>query len=169
MTDSTIAGRQPAAPAFDVSLLRPAVLFAPFVVFTAHTLEEFPQFATWVSEHFAPMSTENFALVHIPLILIVLACSWRALSPTAAIGWVVMVVAFQWQFAVNAVFHLAAAAWFGDYSPGMVTAATVALPVTVVVLAWVRRHRLLDAAQLGAALAIGTGVAAAAIGVLFLG
>ncbi|MGW5388486.1 hypothetical protein [Nocardia sp. NPDC003963] len=80
-----------------------------------------------------------------------------------------MAVAFQWQFAVNAVFHLASAAWFGDYSPGMVTAAAVALSTTGAVLVWIRRHQLLNTAQLGAAIAIGTAVAAAAIGVPFLG
>ncbi len=51
----------------------------------------------------------------------------------------------------------------------MVTAATVALPVTVFVFAWVRRDQVLSARQLAVAVAIGTAVAAAAIGVLFIG
>jgi hypothetical protein len=152
----------------NAALVRPVVLLAPWVVFVVHTLEEMPQFAAWVSEHFAPMTTEKFAVGHLPLILIVLLCSWRASRPDAPTGWVVMTVAFQWQFAVNAVFHLGTAAWFADYSPGMVTAATVALPVTVWVFAWVRRERLLSGTQQVAAIAIGTAVAAAAIGVLFL-
>jgi hypothetical protein len=141
----------------------------PFAVFIVHTLEEMPTFATWVSTHFAPLTTETFAVSHIPLILLVLLCSWRATRPNAATGWVVLAVAFQWQFAVNAVFHLGTAAWFGDYSPGMVTAATVALPATLMVFTWQRRERLLTGAQLAAAVGIGTAVAAAAIGVLFLG
>ncbi|WP_435592672.1 HXXEE domain-containing protein [Nocardia sp. bgisy118] len=145
------------------------LFFAPFAVFVVHTLEELPGFAAWASQHFAPMSTEKFALSHIPLILLVLWCSWRAARPEAAAGWVIVAVAFQWQFAVNSAFHLGGAAWFGDYSPGMVTAATVALPVTVFVFAWVRRDQMLSARQLAAAVAIGTAVAAAAIGVLFIG
>ncbi|WP_157229148.1 hypothetical protein [Nocardia brevicatena] len=72
------------------------------------------------------------------------------------------------RFAVNAAVHLGSAAWFGDYSPGMVTAATVALPVTALVFTWIRHHRLLTGAQLAATIAIGTGVAAA-IGVLSFG
>lgn len=93
-------------------------------MFVVHTLEEMPGFAAWVSTYFAPLTTETFAVSHIPLILLVLACSWRAARPNAATGWVVMAVVFQWQFAVNAVFHLGTAAWFGDYSPGMVLLVT---------------------------------------------
>ncbi|WP_157224252.1 HXXEE domain-containing protein [Nocardia paucivorans] len=103
------------------------------------------------------MTTEKFAVSHIPLILIVLLRSWRASPPDAHTGRMVMTVAFQWQFAVNAIFHLGTAAWFGDYSPDMVTAATVALPVTVWGFARVRRKRLLTGTQ-----------QVAAIGVLFL-
>ncbi|MGW5388485.1 hypothetical protein [Nocardia sp. NPDC003963] len=62
-------------PAIDTSQLRPLVLLTPFSVFIAHTLEELPQFAAWVSEYFAPLTTEKFAVGHIPLILIVLLCS----------------------------------------------------------------------------------------------
>ncbi|WP_194814193.1 HXXEE domain-containing protein [Nocardia sp. XZ_19_385] len=145
------------------------LFYVPFVVFIVHTLEEMPGFAAWVSEHFAHLTTEKFAVSHIPLILLVLLCSWRAARPDAAVGWVIMAVAFQWQFAVNAVFHLSTAAWFGDYSPGMVTAATVALPATAFVLGWVLRNRMLTRTQLLLALAIGTAIAAMAISVLFLG
>ncbi|MEU4710840.1 HXXEE domain-containing protein [Nocardia salmonicida] len=104
-----------------------------------------------------------------PLILLVLLCSWQATRPRVASGWVVMAVALQWQFAVNAIFHLGAAAWFGDYSPGMVTAATVALPATLLMLTWVCRESVLTASQLAAAIAIGSGIAAVAISVLFIG
>ncbi|MFF3226004.1 HXXEE domain-containing protein [Nocardia suismassiliense] len=156
-------------PRRDLALIGPLMLWVPFAVFIVHTLEEMPGFATWVSTHFAPLTTETFAVSHIPLILLVLLCSWRATRPNATTGWVVMAVAFQWQFALNAVFHLGTAAWFGDYSPGMVTAATVALPATLLVFTWQRRERLLTGAQLTAAVGIGTAVAAAAIGVLFLG
>ncbi|MBF6331410.1 HXXEE domain-containing protein [Nocardia transvalensis] len=169
MVVSSATARPPSGAAFDARVVRPLMLVAPFVVFVVHTLEEMPGFASWVSAHFAPLTTEKFAVSHIPLILLVLLCSWRALRPDARTGWVIMAVAFQWQFAVNAVFHLGSAAWFGDYSPGMVTAATVALPVTLAVFTWVRRERILTGPQVITALAIGTAVAAAAIGVLFLG
>ncbi|MFD4407825.1 HXXEE domain-containing protein [Nocardia sp. NPDC058499] len=155
--------------AMEPAVVGPLMLWAPFGVFVIHTLKEMPGFPGWVSEHFAPLTTATFAISHIPLMLLVLLCSWRATQPDAAIGWTVLAIAFQWQFAVNAVFHLGTAAWFGDYSPGMVTAATVALPATVMVFAWQRRERLLTTAQVATALGIGTIVAAAAIGVLFLG
>jgi hypothetical protein len=165
----TLETRPDTAVALDLSKFRPLMLWAPFVVFVVHTLEEIPGFAAWTSLHFAPLTTEAFALSHIPLILLVLLCSWQATRPRAASGWVVIAVALQWQFAVNAIFHLGAAAWFGDYSPGMVTAATVALPATLMLLTWVRRESVLTATQLAAAIAIGSAIAAAAISVLFLG
>ncbi|MGW5746983.1 HXXEE domain-containing protein [Amycolatopsis sp. NPDC003861] len=107
-------------------------------MFIVHTLEELPGFAMWVSAHFAHLTTEKFAVTHIPLILLVLLTSWRASRPTAATGWIVLATAFQWQFAANAAVHLAAAIRFGEYSPGMVT---VALSVTATYLAWLRRRQ----------------------------
>ncbi|WP_330230999.1 HXXEE domain-containing protein [Nocardia sp. NBC_00508] len=169
MTDTLATVRPRPGLPLEPAVVRALMLWVPFAVFVVHTLEEMPGFAVWVSTHFAPLTTETFAVSHIPLILLVLWCSRRAARPNAATGWVVMAVAFQWQFAVNAVFHLGTAAWFGDYSPGMVTAATVALPATLMMFLWGRRERLLTGLQLAAALAIGTTVAAAAIGVLFLG
>ncbi|GAB4586091.1 HXXEE domain-containing protein [Nocardia sp. IFM 10818] len=168
MADTLPAGTQ-RDPTPDPALIGSLMLWTPFAVFIVHTLEELPGFEAWVSTHFAPLTTATFAVSHIPLILLVLLCSWRATRPNAVIGWVVLALALQWQFAVNAVFHLATAAWFGDYSPGMVTAATVALPATLLVFTWQRREGLLTGAQLTAAVGIGTAVAAAAIGVLFLG
>lgn len=168
MSDSTVASSGGLAD--PLAAMRMSVLFfVPFVVFVVHTLEELPQFAAWVSEHFAPLTTEKFAVSHIPLILVVLLCSWQAARPHARVGWVIMAVAFQWQFAVNAIFHLGTAAWFGDYSPGMVTAATVALPATVFFFAWLRRERILAANQVATAVAVGTVIAGAAVGVLFTG
>ncbi|WP_102143119.1 HXXEE domain-containing protein [Mycobacterium hubeiense] len=168
MSDSTVATSGEHADPL-AAMKMSVLLFVPFVVFVLHTLEELPQFAAWVSKHFSPLTTDKFAVTHIPLILVVLLCSWQAARPHARVGWVIMVVAFQWQFAVNAVFHLGAAAWFGDYSPGMVTAATVSLPATVFFFAWLRRERILTANQVATAVAVGTAIAAAAIGVLFTG
>jgi len=40
-------------------------------------------------------------------------------------------MAFQWQFFVNAFFHLATWVMFAEYSPGAVTGAVVAIPATL--------------------------------------
>ncbi|MDF1598984.1 HXXEE domain-containing protein [Mesorhizobium sp. YIM 152430] len=62
-----------------------------------------------------------------PLFLLVLVCAWRA----GAAQWVVLTMAFQWQFFVNAFFHLATWVMFAEYSPGAVTGAVVAIPATL--------------------------------------
>ena len=139
----------------------------PFGVYVLHTLEELPGFAGWATRHFGPETTSMFAGYHIPLIWLVLACSWQAMR-TGRTGWVVVTTAFQWQFAVNAVFHLTTWIALGDYSPGVVTAATVSLPATVYYLTWLRRHHRLSPRQLVSAITLGTLIAAAAIGFLFL-
>lgn len=144
------------------------LFFAPFLVFVIHTVEEIPDFAAWVSTHFAPLSTYKFTTTHIPLMLLVLLASWKAARPNASTSWVVLAVAFQWQFAVNALFHLGTTIGFGDYSPGLVTASVVALPVTTAFFVKIIRERVLSRRRLLAAIGIGTAVAAAAIGVLFL-
>jgi hypothetical protein len=139
----------------------------PFGVYILHTLEELPGFAAWATRHFGPESTGTFAAYHIPLILLVLACSWQA-ARTGRGAWVVAATAFQWQFAVNALFHLSTWVALGDYSPGAVTAATVSLPATAYYLTWLRRHNRASIRQIALAIPLGTLIAAAAIGFLFL-
>lgn len=144
------------------------VFWLPSATFILHTLEELPDFPDWVSAHFAAMGVLEFAVLHIPLIGLVLWTSFRAQDPTSSSGWRFMAYAFQWQFAFNAVFHLGAAAVFGDYSPGMVTAATVALPATVFLTIFNRRQGILPPRQALAATGVGAAIAAAAVSVLFI-
>ena len=140
----------------------------PFAVYVLHTLDELPGFADWAARHFGPETTGTFAAYHVPLILVVLLCSWRALVAGRHGGWVVMATAFQWQFACNALFHLTTWIAFAEYSPGGVTAAVVSLPATAYYLTWIRRQARATTAEISIALAIGTLIAAAAIGFLFL-
>lgn len=143
-------------------------LLLPYVVFVVHTVEELPEFAAWASRHFAHKSTELFATVHIPLILLVLAVGWRAARPGTHRWATIATAAFAWQFGVNAVFHLGCAVAFAEYSPGMVTGAVVSIPAAAYVLGRIRRDRLMSGRDLVIALVLGTAVAAAAIGVLFV-
>ena len=66
------------------------------------------------------------------------------------------------QSLVNALFHLAAWIAPGDYAPG----ALVSVPATGYFFAWVRRQARATAAELILAVAVGTVVAAVAIGFL---
>jgi hypothetical protein len=138
----------------------------PFGVYVVHTLEELPGFAAWATHHFGPETTGTFAAYHIPLIWLVLACSWQA-ARTGRTAWIVATTAFQWQFAVNALFHLTTWIALRDYSPGAVTAATISLPATAYYLAWLRRYRI-TTRQLALTITLGTLIAAAAISFLFL-
>jgi hypothetical protein len=145
-----------------------AVYWLPSLTFILHTLEELPDFPTWVSAHFRAMGVLEFAALHIPLILFVIWTSWGAQDPARSSGWRFTAYALQWQFAFNALFHLGAAALFQDYSPGMVTAATVAIPATVFMTLHNRRHGLLPPRRVLAATGVGAAIAAAAIGFLFI-
>ncbi len=140
----------------------------PFGVYVLHTLEELPGFAAWATRHFGPETTGMFAAYHIPLVLLVLATSWRAVRQGRHGVWVVLATAFQWQFAMNALFHLGAWVALGEYSPGAVTASVVSLPATAVYLAWIRREGRADTREIALALLLGTLIAAAAVGFLFL-
>ncbi|MGW0198065.1 HXXEE domain-containing protein [Nonomuraea sp. NPDC003201] len=140
----------------------------PFGVYVLHTVEELPGFAAWATRHFGPETTSMFAAYHIPLMLLVLVCSWLAMRQGRHGGWVVLATAFQWQFAVNALFHMGTWAVLGEYSPGAVTAAVVSVPATVCYLAWIRREKRASSREIAMALVLGTVIAAAAIGFLFL-
>ncbi|MEU6711290.1 HXXEE domain-containing protein [Nonomuraea sp. NPDC046802] len=140
----------------------------PFTVYVLHTIEEMQGFAAWATRHFGPETTSMFAGYHIPLMLLVLLCSWRAVHQAQHGAWVVLATAFQWQFGVNALFHLSTWAIYGEYSPGAVTAAVVSIPATVAYLAWIRREERITTRELVIAIIVGTLIAAGAIGFLFL-
>jgi hypothetical protein len=56
----------------------------------------------------------------------------------------------------------------GEYSPGAVTAAVVSLPATAYYLTWIRRQARATTREVSVAVALGTLIAAAATGFLFL-
>ncbi len=96
--------------------------------------------------------------------LLVFAASYRAVERERRGGWVILAAAAGVQFGLNSVFHLAAAAYFGEYSPAMLTAACLGLPGSVVFLRWVHQQRRLTGRELAAASALGVAIVAAAIG-----
>jgi len=144
------------------------IFWLPSIVFIVHTLEELPSFATWASLHFGPLTAEKFAVSHIPMILLVLFASYKASIVGNHGRWVVLATAFQWQFGVNAIFHLGTFGFFRDYSPGMVTAACVLLPSTGYFMTRVWREKRLTGVELIVAIVVGTVIGIAAVGVLFL-
>ena len=144
------------------------LFWLPSLYFILHTLEELPGFAAWVSRHFGAMSTESFVFSHIPLILLLMLACYKASSGKNSRLWLRFVLAAQLQFALNALFHLGTAALFLEYSPGMLTAACLALPLTVVLLRQMRQAMKLSNQEVLAALGAGALIALIAIGVLFL-
>ncbi|HEY8875743.1 MAG TPA: HXXEE domain-containing protein [Desulfosporosinus sp.] len=144
------------------------IFWLPYVVFIIHSLEELPGFPRWASRYFNPITTNKFAFSHIPLILLVLLASYKASTIGYHGGWVVLVTACAWQFGVNALFHLATTVIFREYSPGMVTAATVSLPASIYFMMTVWNENRLTGMEMVQAIFWGTIIATAAIGVLFL-
>lgn len=97
-----------------------------------HWLEEVPGFAAWASAHFAPMSSAWFILSHVPLFAfagVVTARASRPDPPRVAV-WGAWVLASA--LGANAIFHMGATLAFGEYSPGLVTAVLLYVPLTVV-------------------------------------
>ncbi len=144
------------------------IFWIPYIVFIIHTIEELPGFSSWVSRRFGSMSTLKFATSHIPLVLLVLLTSYKASSVGYHGGWVILSTAFAWQFGVNALFHLTTSILYREYSPGMLTAATVSLPAAIYVIIKVWNENRLTGVELAQAIFWGTIIAVAAIGILFL-
>ena len=151
-----------------VLLLPTQIFWLPSFYFILHTIEELPNFATWVSRHFGAMSNNSFAFVHIPLILLVMLTSYKATSSERSRGWVVFATAVQVQFAINALVHIVTTVLFLEYSPGLVTATCLALPMTAGYIAYIRQEQGLTNRELAIAFIFGMVMALLAIGVLFL-
>jgi hypothetical protein len=144
------------------------IFLLPGLYFVMHTVEELPSFAQWVSRHFGTMSTDVFAFIHIPLILIILLAAYKAFTIGHHGGWVILATAAQWQFGLNAVFHLVTAVIFREYSPGMVTAVCLSFPFTVYFMRRIWQEQRITRAELATAIVVGTVMAVVAIGFLFL-
>lgn len=145
-----------------------ALFIIPGIYYILHTLEELPYFAPWVSRHFADLSPLTFALFEIPAILFVLLVSYKAFVKQRHGVWVILAVAAQVQFALNALFHLSTAFLFNEYSPGMVTGAVLGLPLTIFFMDRVWQEKRLNHKELSIAILLGATFAAAAISLLFI-
>ncbi|MEW5687687.1 MAG: HXXEE domain-containing protein [Pseudomonadota bacterium] len=157
-TPKSVEMRSPAA----------ALFWLPSVTFFLHFLEELPGFAAWATLRFAPNTTLEFAVVHIPLLWLVTFASYRAWSSAGRSAWAFWALAFQWQFAFNALFHLGSAIAFREYVPGMVMAATVGLPATVWLTAVTLKAGRFGRAGVATAASSGAAISAVAIGALFV-
>jgi hypothetical protein len=108
---------------------RQAIWLAP-VAYALHILEESQHFAEWASAHFAPgFTTAQFVKNNLIVMTSLIALSLLAsLYPRR---WTALLHFFQLSAGVlhNALLHMAATAYFGVYSPGLLTAILLYLPV----------------------------------------
>ena len=74
----------------------------------------------------------------------------------------------HFQFALNALFHLATAIVFTEYSPGMVTGVAVGIPVTIYFLRRERGEQRVTRREMTIALVLGGVTSGAAVGLLFV-
>lgn len=144
------------------------VFLIPVGYYILHILEELPGFAEWVTRHFTAKSELSYAVFEILTLALVVVSSYKALNKGAHGGWVVLAVAAQIQFFLNALFHLWTAVAFREYSPGMVTAGALAPLLTPYFIARVWREGRVTAKEMTTAAVLGVVIAAAAIGALFL-
>lgn len=110
---------------------------APWLVLgalLAHVAEELPRFPEWATRHFGTTSPAYFVLSHIPLLAAVLYIVYRASRPWASVWWVWLLLVVQAALAANGIFHLVATLWFREYSPGLVSAIALYIPVTAYLL-----------------------------------
>lgn len=144
------------------------IFFLPSLYIVIHTLEELPGFATWVETYFGSHPTGMFALQHIFIWLLIFLFSYKAYRKKRHGKWVIMAVAAQIQFGVNALFHLVTFFAFQAYSPGVIAAGAIGVPATIWFLRRVWRENRVNSRELAWATLWGVLIAVAAISVLFL-
>lgn len=147
---------------------RAVIFFLPALYIVLHTLEELPGFSKWVETYFGSHPTDIFAFQHIFIWLLVFLICYKAYCRQRHGKWVIMAVAAQIQFGLNALFHITTFFVFGAYSPGMIVAGAIGIPATIWFLRTVWRDDRVNAAELSWAALWGTLIAIAAICVLLL-
>jgi hypothetical protein len=139
-----------------------------FVTLAIHIAEEWPAFPEWATRHFGTTTRSFYVVSHIPLLAIALGVCACAGRPQAGRGWIGAFVAVQWALATNAAFHVLATVNLGEYSPGLVSAVVLYLPMTVLVVWRVRHRELLSAKGQTSALVVGVVTSLLAVSSLWL-
>lgn len=155
------------SPTPDRIELQRFVLMLPAVYYALHILEELPEFADWSSRHFGETSSLEFAFFEIISFAFVLFITSKAVFSSKSL-WKVLVVAAQIQFGFNSLFHLYSAINFNEYAPGMVTAGSLGLLTTHLVLSYTVKHHILNRRQFIASMLIGVIIGTLAIGALYI-
>lgn len=109
---------------------RQVVWVAP-IAYALHILEEFWQFPLWVSAHFAPGFTSARFVIANAIMMVVLVSLTALVSVLRARA--VDFLYFCWlsgQLFHNALFHIGTTAYFGVYSPGLLSAILLYVPVS---------------------------------------
>lgn len=128
--------------------------------FAPHIAEEYAAgFPEWVAGHFGePMTAGTFLANNAVFMAILLGLTaWAHLRPGAASAFLLIAWAsgnLFWNF----VFHLATTVAFDRYSPGLVTATLLYLPLSVAAGGAALRERVLTPASFATAVAIGAGL-----------
>jgi len=160
--------KEPLQEGYSRFLREDYLFWLPSVYLILHSLEELPEFANWVSEHFSSYSTELFVYTHIAIWLLIFLISFKASLLQSHVAWAILAVATQIQFGVNALFHITTTILFNEYSPGLLTAATLGLIFSYYVIRRVISEELLTKQQLSLAAIVGITIACLAIATLFL-
>ncbi|MHC5065757.1 MAG: HXXEE domain-containing protein [Planctomycetota bacterium] len=143
----------------------PRLTFACFIL---HVLEELPNFPDWASRHFARISMGDFIFAHVFIFAAVFYLAKRASEPRAQPAWILCAVALQWAFFGNVFFHAGTTILFGEYSPGLVTAILLYLPLTYAYVLRILRSRSMTALRQFQAFVLGMAFSALVTATLWL-
>lgn len=127
-----------------------ALLLAPLAYAIHHTEEHLLfNFRAWRLRYFADnnaLSTEAVLVVLITVSLVYLLL--QATIKTRVTVWIAITFLMATQVH-NALFHLGGTLWFNDFSPGLITALTLYLPVNFVIAKAAIAEGLVNKQQLG--------------------
>jgi hypothetical protein len=140
------------------------------VAFALHTAEELPAFPAWSARHFGGrMTVRRFAGIHAVLVPLAFYITEHATRDRPGGWWLSAVATMNALFLSNVVFHVVTTVAFGEYSPGLVTATTVVLPINFATRARLARGGLVSPNALAGTTAIGFALNALAVGSLRCG
>lgn len=125
--------------------------------FAPHIAEEYGTgFPDWVTQTLGGAMTAGAFLTNNALFMVILLSltAWAAWRPSPVSAFVLLSWASGNLF-WNAVFHLATTALYGRYSPGLVTAVLLYLPVSLLVAQTALRDRVLPQGAFAGAVCIG--------------
>ncbi|HMI08981.1 MAG TPA: HXXEE domain-containing protein [Candidatus Saccharimonadales bacterium] len=132
------------------------IFWLPLILLIIHSIDEVVTgFPNWATEYFGTTTLPFFIYTHIPVLVLVFLSSFFAARNKGGEFWRILATAWAVQFVANGLFHIGTSIISKEFTPGILTAVLLLLPLSFLFIRRVLSSKLLSKKQFYLSSAIG--------------